>query len=246
MNKKIHILNMFANTFFAGLMVGLILVQPYKASSAEYKQTEWGVSENRDGDNKIHDTDSSIKTKEITSTEKERVAWARNREPKDEVVISNKRNSVVKNIWWVNWYPSTFELYNKMRQLWYSDYHAKLIIVACKKYSFYPRWCVLALASVWVAESSAFNNCYKNNCLWLYRWRPYRSVRDNVVDWVYRFNKYWYTFDKYPDPAFFFYSLNWKPSMSRYCTEEVSSWWKPFHCPNWYKHFKRSYLYLNW
>ena len=245
MSKKIYYLNLTVSTFFAGFMAGLILVQPHKISAEGYSETKWRVNQNTNRDNTIHNRDYSIKTKETTSTKKERTDWAGDRESKDEVMISNKRNSVVKNIWWVNWYPSTFELYNKMRKLWYSDYNAKLIIVACKKYSFYPRWCVLTLASVWVAESSAFNNCYRNNCLWLYRWKPYKSIRDNVVDWVYRFNKYWYTFDRYNNPAHFFYSINWKPSRSRYCTEEASSWLKHFHCPNWYKHFKKAYLTLN-
>ena len=148
-------------------------------------------------------------------------------------------------VWWYTWWPRANKLYHNLRKVWYNDYHSKLIINKCKRFTQDVNNCVIAIASIGKAESNAFKHCYHNNCLWLAGWRYwYKSVSDSLNHWISKYNKYWYNW-KWKGGARFFYSLNWRPSLSRYCTSEVSSWMKKFSCPNGYRNFKAAFRLLN-
>jgi len=153
-----------------------------------------------------------------------------------------------KVVWWYCWWSRAVELYNWMRQLWFTDYQSKLVINKCKKFEkLWMKWgvenCVIAVAWIAIAESGWFKHCYQGQCMWV-KVFGFSSLSDNLDDWLKRYTKYWYTW-RWKWWASFFYSLNWKPSLSRYCTEEQSSWMKRFYCPNWWRHFNYVFNYLN-
>ena len=152
------------------------------------------------------------------------------------------------NVWGYKRGATAVKYYQRMIKLWYSDYHTKLIINKCKKYErlWKLKWwvenCILAIASIWISESWWFRHCYRNQCLWV-KSKWFKNVSESLDDWIIRYNKYWYKW-KQKWWARFFYSLNWRASQSRYCTEEASSWFKRFDCWNGYKHFNYTFNYL--
>ena len=149
-----------------------------------------------------------------------------------------------KVVWWYCWWDRAVELYNWMRQLWFSDYESSLVINKCKKWI--TTWsvedCIIAVAGIAVAESWWFKHCYLGQCMWVKKFW-FTNLSENLDDWLSRYTKYWYTWRR-KGWAGFFYSLNWRPSPSRYCTEEQSSWMRRFHCLNGYKHFNYVFYFL--
>jgi len=163
----------------------------------------------------------------------------------DYITHTTKKQTVV---WWYTWGSKAITLNNKLIRLWYSKYHSALIITFCKKgeKNWTLKWwvvnCIIAIAGIWVAESWAFKHCYRWQCMWVkVFW--FKSLHSNLKDWLVRYNKYWYTW-RWRGWASFFYSINWRPSLSRYCTEERSSGMKKYSCPNWYRTFNKVFRYL--
>ena len=149
-----------------------------------------------------------------------------------------------KVVWWYCWGDRAVELYNWMRKLWFSDYNSKLVINKCKKniITGSVENCIIAVAGIAIAESGWFKHCRKGQCMWVKKFW-FKNLSENLDDWLSRYTKYWYTW-RWKGWAWFFYSINWHPSPSRYCTEEQSSWMKKFDCPNGYKHFSYVYNFL--
>ncbi len=148
-----------------------------------------------------------------------------------------------KQVWGYTWGNKAFELQKKLINIWYTDYQSKLIINKCKK--FRTTWvvdCIIAIASIWKSESWAFKHCYRWQCMGVKKFW-FKNLSANLNDWLIRYNKYWYKWRR-KGWARFFYSINWKPSLSRYCTEEASSWYKKYNCINGYKHFQNVFYYL--
>lgn len=127
-----------------------------------------------------------------------------------------------------------------LTSLWYSKETASYIITKCnsiqwiklKKSKWDAKHCIRLAASIWCAESS----CWKKTSLnpWWFRNKKFKSQLMAFDAWFKSYKKYWY---KRKWWAKDFYSLNWIPSPTRYCTDEASSWLRKFHCWNWYKHF---------
>jgi len=156
------------------------------------------------------------------------------------ITHTTKKQTVV---WWYKWWNKAITLNKKLIKLWYSPYHSALIINKCKK--FRKTWvvnCIIAVAWVWISESWWFEHCYRWQCMWVkIFW--FKNLSDDLDDWFKRYNKYWYTW-RQKWWARFFYSINWRPSLSRYCTEEQSSGMKKYSCPNWYRTFNKTFNYL--
>jgi len=139
-------------------------------------------------------------------------------------------------VWWYTWWSKAIELNNKLIKIWYSPYKSALIINKCKK--FRKTWvvdCIIALASIWKAESNMFRKCYNNNCVGMYDWRKwYKNISDWLDDFMIRYNKYWYTW-RQKWGTHFFYPYNWKMPLSRYCLARTNYW---------YLNFKKTFNYL--
>lgn len=91
--------------------------------------------------------------------------------------------------------------------------------------------CIKTWLSIAYAESSFKDN---HTPFWL------KSKDKSYKKWVSSYKKYWYTAK---DWSRFYW--NWKPSPTRYCTEEDSSktvWW----CPNWQKNFNKIFFNLSY
>ena len=151
-----------------------------------------------------------------------------------------------KVVWWYCCWEKAVELQKKLQKLGFTDYQSSLLINKAKKFEklWMKGWvenAVIAMAWIATAESSKFKHCKKWQCMWLKRF-GFRNLSENLDDWLTRYTKYWYTW-RWKGWASFFYSLNWRPSLSRYCTEEASSWLRRYHCPNGYKHF--NYVFYN-
>ncbi len=149
-----------------------------------------------------------------------------------------------KVVWWYCWWERAVELYNWMRQLWFSDYESSLVINKCKKWiiTWSVENCIIVTAWIAMAESWGFKHCWKGQCMWV-KVYGFKNLSENLDDWLSRYTKYWYTW-RWKGWARFFYSLNWRPSLSRYCTEEASSGMYRYHCPNWWRHFNYVFNFL--
>ena len=115
---------------------------------------------------------------------------------------------------------------------WINKNLAKEIINVCKELTKDPVHCIKYASSVSSAESGWWKSCYKNNCFWIKAWTIwFKTLNEWVIDWVTRYNKYWYKATSMSQ----FYAPKWKLPYFRYCTSENSSnslkW-----CPNWLKH----------
>lgn len=115
---------------------------------------------------------------------------------------------------------------------WINKNLAKEIINVCKELAKDPVHCIKYASSVSSAESGWWKSCYKNNCFWIKAWTIwFKTLNEWVIDWVNRYNKYWYKATSMSQ----FYAPKWKLPYFRYCTSENSSnslkW-----CPNWLKH----------
>jgi len=135
-----------------------------------------------------------------------------------------------KQVWGYQWGNKAITLQKKLINIWYTDYASKLIINKCKK--FRTTWvvdCIIAVASIWKAESNMFRNCYHNNCMWMYDgWVWYKSISAWLDDFMIRYNKYWYNW-KRKWWASFFYPYNWHLPLSRYCLAKTNYGWLNFH-----------------
>ena len=70
----------------------------------------------------------------------------------------------------------------------------KPLVENCKRLATDPRHCIIAWASIIMAESGGkLKNCYKFNCMWYWvsRFR-YTSYEVQIIDWIGSYNKYWY------------------------------------------------------
>lgn len=104
------------------------------------------------------------------------------------------------------------------------------IVYVCAKNTKDPVHCITYLSAVTKSESSWWWNCKNYNCVWMFDWWiSFKSYNDMAIDWVTRYNKYWY---KANNAEFFYGSWPKNPAKSRYCMSEDSSWAKGW-CPNW-------------
>lgn len=174
-----------------------------------------------------------------------------------------------------SWTSATYSLRNRMaaalkpsttgidKQL------ANVIINVCKVYARDPYHCVVYASAVVCAESScgqSYNS--KTNTIFGVRDNlksSYVSRTEAVLDWVRRYNEYWYTanegklygYCRYPNPGtgflpacdnsgnefdtkFFYSNVQGKAPVSNYCLSEVGA--VPPTCPNGYKNSRTAYL----
>lgn len=146
---------------------------------------------------------------------------------------------------------------------------ANVIINVCKVYARDPRHCVIYTSAVVCAESSCGQNYdSKKNTIFGVRdnLKPsYVSRTEAVLDWVRRYNTWWYTANEgkfygfccFPNPTtgflpscdnndtefdtkFFYSNVNKKAPMSNYCLSEDGA--TPPMCPNGYKNSRVAYL----
>jgi len=124
---------------------------------------------------------------------------------------------------------------------WINKNLAKEIVNVCKELAKNPVHCIKYASAVSSAESGWWKKCYKNNCFGIKAWSVwYKNLNDWVIDWVTRYNKYWYKATSMSQ----FYSPKWKLPYFRYCTSEHSSWSKIW-CPFWLKHSSSTFNKLN-
>lgn len=119
---------------------------------------------------------------------------------------------------------------------------AKPLVENCKRLATDPRHCIIAWASIIMAESGGkLKNCYKFNCMWYWvsRFR-YTSYEVQIIDWIESYKKYWYK----AKSASFFYPPRWEKSKSRYCTSENSSG-SEVGCPNGLSHASNTWNLLS-
>ena len=119
---------------------------------------------------------------------------------------------------------------------------AKPLVENCKRLATDPRHCIIAWASIIMAESGGkLKNCYKFNCMWYWvsRFR-YTSYEVQIIDWIGSYNKYWYK----AKSANFFYPPKWEYSKSRYCVSEESTW-SSVGCPAWLGHASKTWNLLS-
>jgi len=115
---------------------------------------------------------------------------------------------------------------------WINNNLAKEIVNVCNNLAKEPNHCIRYASAVSWAESGWWKKCYNNNCFWIKAWTIwFKTLNDWVIDWVTRYNKYWWKATSMSQ----FYSPKWKLPYFRYCTSEYSSDSKVW-CPNWLKH----------
>ena len=113
------------------------------------------------------------------------------------------------------------------------------LVSNCKRLTENPVHCIIAWASIMVAESGwNLKNCYKKWCMWVGKF-SYDTYEQGVIDWIWRYMKYWYK----AKSASFFYPPKWEVSRSRYCMSEISSG-SELGCPNWLSHASKTWNYL--
>ena len=119
---------------------------------------------------------------------------------------------------------------------------AKPLVENCKRIANDPRHCIIAGASIIIAESGGkIKNCPRYNCMGLGGWSfRYTSYEVQIIDWINRYQKYWYK----AKSASFFYPAKWEKSKSRYCVSEESSW-STVGCPNGLKHSSNTWNKLS-
>lgn len=136
------------------------------------------------------------------------------------------------------WWNYAFELQDKLLKLWFSENDTIIIINNCKKSTTFVWRCIKTAWMIWFAESGGWKKCLNNSCMWLKK--SYKDKDLMFKDWIVRYNKYWYNS---PLPIHY-YSINWKPSKTRYCYNEAWTY-KTYHCPNWLKNATYAFNLLN-
>ena len=131
---------------------------------------------------------------------------------------------------------------NTLTGIWIDIKLAKPLVENCKRIANDPRHCIIAGASIIIAESGGkIKNCPRYNCMGLGGWSfRYTSYEVQIIDWINRYQKYWYK----AKSAQFFYPPKWEKSKSRYCVSEESSW-STVGCPNWLSHASSVWNKLN-
>lgn len=131
---------------------------------------------------------------------------------------------------------------NTLTGIWMDAKLAKPLVENCKRLATDPRHCIIAGASIIIAESGGkIKNCPRYNCMGLGGWSfRYTSYEVQIIDWINRYQKYWYK----AKSAQFFYPPRWEKSKSRYCVSEESSW-STIGCPNWLSHASSVWNKLN-
>jgi len=125
--------------------------------------------------------------------------------------------------------------------IWINQILAKEIVNVCKELARNPIHCIKYASAISSAESGWWKKCYKNNCFWIKAWSIwYKNLNEWVIDWVTRYNKYWWKATSMSQ----FYSTNGKLPYFRYCTSEHSSWSKVW-CPFWLQHSSATFNKLN-
>lgn len=122
--------------------------------------------------------------------------------------------------------------YKILVDAWINKNLAKEIVNVCNSMAKYPSHCMKYASSVSSAESWWWKKCYNNNCFWIKSWSVwFKTLNDWVIDWVNRYNKYWWKATSMSQ----FYAKKWELPYFRYCTSEISSN-SSIGCPNWLKH----------
>lgn len=125
--------------------------------------------------------------------------------------------------------------------IWINKNLSKEIVNVCKELAKNPVHCIKYASSVSSAESGWWKKCYKNNCFWIKAWSVwYKNLNDWVIDWVTRYNKYWWKATSMNQ----FYAPKGKLPYFRYCTSEHSSLSKVW-CPFWLQHSSSTFNKLN-
>ena len=96
------------------------------------------------------------------------------------------------------WSQYAFDLQKKLFKLWYNENNTIIIINNCKKQE--KLWkiknvgqCIRTAGMIWYTESSWWQRCYNNNCMWLYSGKKWYKDKDQMFkDWLSRYIKYWY------------------------------------------------------
>ena len=136
---------------------------------------------------------------------------------------------------WYYWGQYAFDLQKKMFKLGFSENDTVIIINNCKKQEKLGKiknvgQCIRTSGMIWYAESSGWEHCYNNNCMWLYAGnKAYKNKDKMFKDWISRYVKYWYN-HPYPNE---YYGRNPK---TRYCYGG---------CYDWLKNSWRAYNILN-
>lgn len=124
---------------------------------------------------------------------------------------------------------------------WISNNLAKEIVNVCKELANDPVHCIKYASSISSAESGWWKKCYNNNCFWIKAWTIwFKTLNDWVIDWVTRYNKYWWKATSMSQ----FYAPKWKLPYFRYCTSENSSNSKVW-CPFGLKHSTSTFKKIN-
>jgi len=137
------------------------------------------------------------------------------------------------------WKKSTYDLRIKMEQLWYTKSLSTYMINRCKRLEKYNKkidagHCVRIASSIWCSESSCSK--VKNNNVFGFRNKSFKSQEESFDRWLKSYEKYWYKATWGQD----FYGLWGK---YHYCVDEHSSW-TIGRCPNWLKTFNKTFNYL--
>lgn len=109
-----------------------------------------------------------------------------------------------------------------------TDELASSIVWRCKEMTRDPVHCIKYATSVSMAESSGGHHCHNGGCFGIHSGKiAYEHIDAGVVDWITRYNKYWYKARSVSD----FYPPRGEWSKFRYCTSEHSSN-SSIGCPN--------------
>ena len=128
----------------------------------------------------------------------------------------SKAYEVKHKVRWYTWGTYAFDLQKKLMQLWYSDNDTVIIINNCKKqcklWKIKNVWrCIITAWMIGFVESSWWNRCLKNNCLWLHQGRKGFQDKDEWFKyWLKRYVKYWRWYKK---P----YHYYWPNPITWYC-----------------------------
>lgn len=135
-----------------------------------------------------------------------------------------------------DWSTEYEKAINHMKNMWVTNDTADFIAWKCYSTAKKPKHCIESVIWISNSESSLFQNCSNNNCMWLklsgnLKW--YDTLKLALDDWINRYNKNWFNNDSTTD---------WI-TRSHYCVwecSELSDWWS-----NWTNHFSSAVKELN-
>lgn len=134
------------------------------------------------------------------------------------------------------WKTEFERVIHQMTEMWVEKDTADFIAWKCYSTAKNPKNCVKSVIWVSMSESSLFQHCANNNCMWLkpsgnLKW--YDTLKLALDDWINRYNKNWFNNDSAED---------WI-NRSHYCQwdcSDLSDWWS-----NWTVHFNSAVKELN-